>query len=207
MILDLHLPSLREPRSLNRSAYQYARVDDDWSFSSGLDDGRDLSLRALYNATVRAFLTAKTDDAGAVRAVPVLNLDLRSPGAMFEGVGALSGGGGTSRYLYDYPEDAQEAILDALFSPRSGGALQMLKLEIGGDTWSTQATEPSHMHTRGDLNCSRGYEWKIAVAARRRNPSISLYGLSWGVPGWIGNGSFFSQVRCKPHHNAFWYTR
>ena len=28
-------------------------------------------------------------------AVPVLNLDLRSPGAMFEGVGALSGGGGS----------------------------------------------------------------------------------------------------------------
>ena len=119
-------------------------------------------------------------------------LDLRPRGALFEGVGALSGGGGTSRYLYDYPAESQEQILDMLFSP-SAGALQMLKIEIGGDTWSTQATEPSHMHRRDDLNCSRGYEMKIAAAATRRNPSISIYGLSWGVPGWIGNGSFFSQ--------------
>lgn len=113
--------------------------------------------------------------------------------ATFEGVGALSGGGGTSRYLYDYDKVAQQQILDNLFSPEAG-ALQILKIEIGGDTWSTQATEPSHQHTRHDLNCSRGYEWKIAKAAKRRNPSIQIYGLSWGLPGWIGNGTnFFSQ--------------
>lgn len=28
--------------------------------------------------------------------------------------------------------------------------------------------------------------------AKRRNPDIKLYGLSWAVPGWIGNGSFYS---------------
>jgi len=28
--------------------------------------------------------------------------------------------------------------------------------------------------------------------AKARNPDIKLFGLSWGVPGWIGNGSYFS---------------
>eukprot|EP01052_Picozoa_sp_SAG31_P017918 SAG31_NODE_1248_length_9126_cov_5.023928_8_plen_276_part_00 len=69
----------------------------------------------------------KTDDYELVS-----QLDLRQQGLKFEGVGALSGGGGTSRYLYDYPEDTQEAILDALFNKTAGGALQMLKIEIGG---------------------------------------------------------------------------
>lgn len=50
--------------------------------------------------------------------------------AIFEGVGALSGGGGTSRYLYDYDEAAQQQILDNLFSLEAG-ALQILKIEIG----------------------------------------------------------------------------
>lgn len=35
----------------------------------------------------------------------------------------------------------------------------MLKVEIGGDAQSTEATEPSHMHTRTDENYERGYEW------------------------------------------------
>ena len=30
-------------------------VDDCWIFTSGLDDAHDLSVRALYNATVDAF--------------------------------------------------------------------------------------------------------------------------------------------------------
>lgn len=147
------------------------------------------TVAAAAHATATAAPAAPQDRGGS------LALDLSTPGSLFEGVGALSGGGGTSRYLYDYPEAAQEQILDALFDPTSGGALQMLKIEIGGDTWSTQATEPSHMHTRDDLNCSRGYEWRIAAAARKRNPSIALYGLSWGTPGWVGNGTanFFTQ--------------
>ncbi len=31
--------------------------------------------------------------------------------------------------------------------------------------------------------------------AKARNPDVKLFGLSWGVPGWIGNGSYFSQVK------------
>ena len=35
--------------------------------------------------------------------------------------------------------------------------------------------------------------------AKKRNPDILLYGLSWGVPGWIGNGNFFSQDNIDYH--------
>jgi Glycosyl hydrolase family 59 len=35
--------------------------------------------------------------------------------------------------------------------------------------------------------------------AKKRNNDIKLYALSWGVPGWIGNGSFFSQDNIDYH--------
>jgi hypothetical protein len=47
------------------------------------------------------------------------------------------------------------------------------------------------MHTRDDLNCSRGYEFWLMKEARARNPAVKLYGLPWGEPGWINN-----QERC-----------
>ena len=28
--------------------------------------------------------------------------------------------------------------------------------------------------------------------AKKRNPKVRTYVLSWGVPGWVGNGSYFS---------------
>jgi hypothetical protein len=31
-------------------------------------------------------------------------------------------------------------------------------------------------------------EWWLMEEAKARNPDIKLYGLSWAVPGWIGDG-------------------
>jgi hypothetical protein len=107
---------------------------------------------------------------------------------VFEGIGALSGGGGVTRLLLDYDPAIQQDILDILFKPNAGASLQIIKVEIGGDTQSTEGTEESHMHARGDLNCSRGYEWWVVEQAKLRNPAIGTYGLTWGVPGWIGDG-------------------
>ncbi|MBD0734872.1 ricin-type beta-trefoil lectin domain protein [Streptomyces sp. CBMA29] len=115
-----------------------------------------------------------------------------SGGRTFDGVGAISGGGGNSRLLTDYPEPQRGQILDYLFRPGYGASLQILKAEIGGDTNSTSGAEPSHQHTRTDLNCNRGYEWWLMEQAKTRNPDIKLYGLAWGAPGWIGNGNFWS---------------
>lgn len=71
--------------------------------------------------------------------------------------------------------------------------MHILKVEIGGDTQSTDGTEPSHMHYPNDVDCNRGYEWWLVHEAKKRNPSILVYALSWGVPGWVGNGNYFSQ--------------
>ncbi|CAJ1460784.1 unnamed protein product [Effrenium voratum] len=42
-------------------------------------------------------------------------------------------------------------------------------------------------------DCSRGYEAWLLKEAKARNPEIRTYALAWGVPGWIGNGTFFSE--------------
>jgi O-glycosyl hydrolase len=148
--------------------------------------------------------------AGPAAAATSITVNGGSAGRTFDGVGAVSGGGGNSRLLIDYPEPQRSQILDYLFTPGYGAALQILKVEIGGDTNSTSGSEPSHAHFRGDLNCNRGYEWWIMEQAKARNPSIKLAGLAWGAPGWIGNGNFMSSdmidylvswLGCAKQHN------
>jgi galactosylceramidase len=109
-------------------------------------------------------------------------------GRRFDGIGGLSAGA-SSPLLFNYPEEQQAQILDYLFKPNFGASLQICKVEIGGDTQSTDGTEASHMHTAGDENYMRGYEWKLMVEAKKRNPNVKLYGLPWGFPSWVGNNS------------------
>lgn len=129
-----------------------------------------------------------------------ITVDGSGTGRTFDGIGAISGGGGNSRLLIDYPEPQRSRILDYLFKPGYGASLQLLKVEIGGDTNSTDGSEPSIEHTRGTVHCDSGYEWWLMEQAKKRNPNIKLYGLAWGAPGWIGNpdnapggGDFWSQ--------------
>lgn len=122
----------------------------------------------------------------------VIRISGESAGRTFEGLGAVSAGA-SSRLLVDYPPAQRDQILDYLFRPNYGASLQHLKVEIGGDTNSTDGAEPSHMHTRNDLNFNRGYEWWLMTEARKRNPHIILDSLAWGAPGWIGNGTYYSQ--------------
>ena len=58
-------------------------------------------------------------------------------------------------------------------------------MEIGGDAQSTDGAEASHMHNPWDENYDRGYEWWLMVEAKKRNPGIKLYGLSWAFPQWV----------------------
>ena len=76
-------------------------------------------------------------------------------GRLFDGIGGLSGGGATSKLLVNYPKEQRDQILDYLFKPGFGAALQILKVEIGGDAQSTDGTEASHMHYR--LDCVTVY--------------------------------------------------
>jgi hypothetical protein len=145
-----------------------------------------LSRHVLAGATLLLTTTAFALD---------IRLDPKQPGRTFEGIGAVSAGA-SSRLLMDYPEPQRRQILDYLFRPDYGAALQHLKIEIGGEVNSTDGTEPTFERTRGQFNFNRGYEWWLAQQARIRNPVISLDCLAWGAPGWIGNGNYYSQDMC-----------
>ena len=127
---------------------------------------------------------------GQTSTTTAIPIDGTAPGRTFDGVGAISGGGGNSRLLIDYPEPQRSAILDYLFKPGYGASLQILKVEIGGDANSTDGSEASIEHSQGTVNCNAGYEWWLMEQAKARNPNIKLYALAWAAPGWLG--SFFS---------------
>src|SRR6202007_2062446 len=94
-------------------------------------------------------------------------------GRVFDGLGAASAGA-SSRFVIDYREPQRSQILDYLFKPGFGAALQPLKVEIGGDVNSTDGAEPSFMRTPADHNSRRGYEWWLMEEAHKRNPNIVL---------------------------------
>jgi hypothetical protein len=115
-----------------------------------------------------------------------------SGGRIFDGLGAASAGA-SSRLLIDYPEPQRSQILDYLFKPGYGAALQRLKVEIGADVNSTDGSEPSHMRSPSDHDSLRGYEWWLMAEAHKRNPNIVLEILPWGAPGWVGNGTLYTE--------------
>ncbi len=178
----------RSPAGAGRRRAARAHVEaprtslKDWLVASG-----SLAL-ALWSCAEREPNTSPIAEA----VTTTITIDGNAAGRTFDGVGAISGGGGNSRLLFDYPEPQRSDILDYLFRPGFGAAMQILKVEVGGDTNSTSGAEPSHQHTASDLNCSRGYEWWLMEQAKARNPDIKIYALAWGAPGWIGNGTFFS---------------
>src|SRR5437867_2586841 len=92
-------------------------------------------------------------------------VDGRGGGRVFDGVGAISGGGGNSRLLVDYPEPQRSQVLDYLFKPGYGAYVQVLKIENGGDANSTDGSEPSLEHGKGTVNRSVGYEFSPAKPA------------------------------------------
>ncbi len=145
---------------------------------------------SIFAASTLLFAIVFISTTSAVSpSVTDITIDGSQAGPAFQGVGAISGGGGNSRYLIDYPEPERSQILNYLFKPDYGANIQLLKLEIGGDANSTDGAEPSIEHTQGQLDCNSGYEWWLAEQAVARNPNIKLYGLQWAAPGWVGNGN------------------
>ncbi len=139
-------------------------------------------------------MAAKFDPAAAVKikstSTTVQNTSFtisgQKPGLTYDGIGAISGGGATARFLIDYPPAQQTQILNYLFGP-GGAGLQVLKMEIGGDAAQNDGSEPSIEHVPGQIDCQSGYEWWLAEQAVARDPNIILMGLQWDAPGWIGS--------------------
>ncbi|MEU0877062.1 RICIN domain-containing protein [Lentzea sp. NPDC005914] len=130
--------------------------------------------------------------ASPAHAATSITINGNGTGRVFDGVGAVSGGGGNTKLLHDYAEPQRSQILDYLFKPGYGAALSLLKVEVGGDANSTDGAEPSHMHTATDQNYQRGYEWWLMKEAKSRNPSIKLAALAWAAPGWIGTSDVWT---------------
>ena len=140
-----------------------------------------------------AAFTAGLFSADADALAQTITIDGAGSGRTYDGIGAVTGGGGTSPLLIDYVEPQRTQILDYLFKPNYGASLQELYVEIGGDGNSTQGSELSHMHTKTDENYYRGYEWWLMEQARQRNPAMVLDATAWSAPAWLGNGNFWSQ--------------
>jgi O-glycosyl hydrolase len=156
-----------------------------------LSASRNLALS--FTALVGLLLLSLPVVAQTITPAQPIVIDVASAGRIFDGVGAISGGGGNSRLLIDYPEPVRSQILDYLFKPNYGASIQVFKVEIGADMDSTDGAESSHMHTATDENYNRGYEWWLMEQAKARNPNIKLVALAWGAPSWVGNGNYWSQ--------------
>ncbi len=146
-----------------------------------------VNMRVTFIATFWLCALMPCYSAAAAQQINIV-LDGNGKGRVFDGLGAVSAGA-SSRLLIDYPEPQRSQILDYLFKPGYGAALQHLKVEIGADVNSTDGSEPSAMRTPADHNATRGYEWWLMEEAHRRNPRIILEVLPWGAPAWVGKNT------------------
>jgi hypothetical protein len=153
------------------------------------------SVIAVAAALLLSALAAAATARGAALPTTFITVNGGGGARVFNGAGAILGGGGNARYLAEYPAAQQAQILDYLFRPGYGASLQLLKLEIGGDGNSSDGAEPSVEHIAGNINCGAGYELAIAQKAVALNPRLKLYALQWGAPGWVGqSGSLFTRA-------------
>jgi hypothetical protein len=148
-----------------------------------------LASAAVLACAVSALASLPPASADTATTTTTIRVNGSGGDLVYDGVGAVLGGGGNARYLADYPPRQRDQIMDYLFKPGYGAQLQILKLEVGGDSDSSDGAEPSIEHTRGHVNCAAGYELSIARQAVRLNPAIRLYGLQWDAPGWVSAGS------------------
>ncbi len=76
-------------------------------------------IRWLNLATATAALATSLAVATptAAQAAVAITVDGTKLGRTFDGVGAISGGGGNTRLLLDYPAQQRDEILDYLFKP------------------------------------------------------------------------------------------
>ena len=95
--------------------------------------------------------------------------------------------GATSRTFFDYPEPQRSALLDLLWAPQYGAALQQAKVEIPADADTTCGSEVAHRHDADDGgSCTRGYEgWYLTEAQKRGGGVMTTSSLQWAAPRFV----------------------
>ena len=135
----------------------------------------------IYWPLLLAALTVLPTGMAAAESSGMQRIELKGDagGKRFDGIGIVDGGGATSVLLKDYPEPQRSQILDLMYKPKFGASVSALLVEIPGDGNSTQGSMPSHMHTRNDLDYTRGYTWWVMTEAKKRNPALTLDATGW----------------------------
>jgi galactosylceramidase len=118
----------------------------------------------------------------SIKAAESVTFNSANLGRTYDGLGGLESYG---KLLFDYPEQQRNEILDYLFLPNYGAALQILKMTIGCDGNDAGGSWPSHRRSLDETpNYNRGYGWWMMKEAKKRNPNIQLSALNWGYPGY-----------------------
>ncbi|CAB3402616.1 unnamed protein product [Caenorhabditis bovis] len=116
-------------------------------------------------------------------------VDVSKAFQQFDGIGAISGGGATSKLLFSYfpKREQREKIMEILFNKING--LQLLKVEMGGDDQSTEGSESSH-ESEKDMYNTHTYEFRLIDEARKVNSDLKICVLPWTFPGWLGKSPY-----------------
>lgn len=148
-------------------------------------------------AVVASLLMGAPSGDAAEQAQPdeTVTVDGDDVGRTFDGIGAVSAGA-SSRLLFDYPEPERSQILDYLFKPGYGASLQLLKVEIGSDTNSTDGAEASHMRERDEIDCDcMCYRQMVTRQPINWNQSGLMPPTTMvGDPRWWGNYAVAAKV-------------
>jgi len=109
---------------------------------------QSLLLSALVSA---AYCMA----AGAV--ATTIPIDFSAVSRRFDGIGALSGGGGVTRLLVDYKDDdIRSDVLDALFKPMGGASLHWLKGGVDvGSILAVRCTNRFQLRLKSNIESNR----------------------------------------------------
>ena len=138
--------------------------------------------KSLFLIAAFFFTLMSTVNGQSPAATTTVNLNGKNLLHTFGGLGAIPS---YEKLLYDYPEPQRSEMLDYLFLPNYGAALQVLKVEIGYDGNNTAVAWASYkrsLNEQPDFN--RGYVWWLMKEAKKRNPDILLSALHWGYPAW-----------------------
>lgn len=136
-----------------------------------------------------------------------IQLNGNNVGQNFDGIGSVFS---YEKLFYDYPKKQRNEILDYLFKPKYGAALQILKVEIGYDGNNTTTSWPAHQRELNEKpNYNRGFVWWLMEEAKKRNPKIKLAGLHWGYPAYANTDELKADFiykfveGAKNEHNLF----
>ncbi len=174
-------------------------TDSNVTFARAAANPASSAAQTTSTGTARAAGTA--NPAVAVRSVGTSIMMSKRSAGIFQDVGGIAGGAGVLARVLFYPKAQQDQIIRLL-----ARSVKIWKIEMGGGTNGTDASEDSIEPVRGQIDCHASYELEIAQLAQRYNPGLQFYFLQWGAPHWVGDGRQSIWTRDDVHYVIDWLT-